>query len=33
VLYTTEMLACKCRETEYRLGVCRATNGAHTEIY
>jgi hypothetical protein len=30
---TNEMFACTCPETEYRIDVCRATNGAHIEIY
>jgi hypothetical protein len=30
---TSEMLASTWRETEYRLDVCRATNGGHIEIF
>jgi hypothetical protein len=30
---TNEVLASKWRQTEYRLDVCRATNGAHIELY
>jgi len=28
-----EMFASTCPENEYRLDVCRATNGAHIEIH
>jgi hypothetical protein len=30
---TNEMLVSTWRETEYRLDVCRDTNGAHIEMY
>jgi len=30
---TNEMFASTWRETEYRLDVCRATNGGHIEIF
>jgi hypothetical protein len=30
---TNEMLTSMWRETEYRLDVCRTTNGAHIDIY
>jgi hypothetical protein len=30
--FTNEMLASTCPETEYRLDVCCATDGAHIEI-
>lgn len=31
--FTKEMLTNLCRELEYRLETCRATNGAHKDIY
>lgn len=30
---TEDMLTNVCRELEYRLEICRATNGAHTDSY
>lgn len=30
---TEDMLTNVCRELEYRLETCRATNGAHTDIF
>jgi hypothetical protein len=33
VTVTPNMLKARCNEIEYRLDICRATKGAHIEIY
>jgi len=33
LLITPHMLINTCQELEYRLDICRATTGAHIEVY